>query len=180
MIRRVSWYNWSPSQCGLTWWSVVSMRLCSRSHSVCNTANTLCSFARLSPTTCSLHASNHPSYLENSARYNVTLTCFPSVRKSVTVNDRERPVNGRYSALSYRIQQLCGQLRQSDKNLAQRIYMFHLISYPLVYCKICHIHCMLFSVLLDGVWLSRNKRITYFTYLCSFRQYMTYGYIPTD
>ena len=30
----------------------------------------------------------------------------------------------------------------------------------------CHIHCMLFSVLLDGVWLSRIKRITYLlTYL---------------
>jgi len=33
----------------------------------------------------------------------------------------------------------------------------------------CHIHCMLFSVLLDGVWLSRIKRITYLlTYLLKY------------
>jgi len=32
--------------------------------------------------------------------------------------------------------------------------------------QLCRIHCMLFSVLLDGVWLSRIKRITYLlTYL---------------
>jgi len=32
-----------------TWCKTDSMRLCSLIHSVCNTANTLCSFARLSP-----------------------------------------------------------------------------------------------------------------------------------
>lgn len=61
-IFRASWYNISPSQCGLIYRSSVATRLCSLNQMVCMASNPSCSFDRMSP------AKKQPMSLSNGSR----------------------------------------------------------------------------------------------------------------